>query len=256
MNFRLRNLPLGAKLGILCAVIVLFGGYEVAAIKHLVEHHSPRDGVEGFSLSDVEGVYHGLNNPSRLLTMLEQDHAPDLAQDDRAILIDWLQSADVAANYDNLDFAAFTPEEIITANCLDCHGRTSAVDQGAGIALATWSEIQRFAFPIVVNPADEAIMLASMHAHAPVMAMITITVALLACMAGWAPGWLRGVLIFFAGAALLVDIGSWFPARTYASLTLLILGGGVVHSGAMGLLMVIVAVELLLPRHRESGAGS
>jgi len=251
MNFCLRNLPLGAKLGILCALIVLFGGYEVAAIKHLVEHHSPRDGREGFSRADVEGVYHGLNSPSRMLAMLEQDHAPDMAEDDRTILIDWLRSTNIPANYDNLDFAAFTPEEIITGNCLDCHGRTSAADQGAGITLTSWIEIQRFAFPVVVNPADEAIMVASMHAHAPVMALITIVVALLACMSGWVPGWLRGGLILLAGAALLVDMASWFPARTYASLSWAIMYGGIVHSASMGLLMAIVAIELLLPARRS-----
>lgn len=251
MPCRLRNLPLAAKLGILCALLVLFGGYEVAAVKHLVEHHSPRDGVDGFSLADVEGVYHGLNNPPRMLTILEQGHAPDMADDDRAILIDWLRSTNVAANFDNLDFAAFTPDEIIAANCLDCHGRTAAADQGAGITLTTWSEIQRFAFPVVVNPADQAIMLASMHAHAPVMAVIAIVVALLACMSGWAPGWLRGLLIFLAGAALLVDLASWFPARSNPSFSYAIMYGGIIHSVSMGLLMAIVAIELLLPTRRS-----
>lgn len=251
MLFRLRNLPVGTKLGILCALVVLFGGYEVAAIKHLIEHHSPRDGVEGFSIDDVEGVYHGLNNPPRMLTILEQNHAPDMADDDRTILLDWLRSTNIPANYDNLDFAAFTPDEIIAANCLDCHGRTTAADQGEGIALTTWSEIQRFSFPVVVNPADEAIMLASMHAHAPVMAVITIVVALLACMSGWAPGWLRGSLILLAGAALLVDLASWFPARSNQSFSYAIMYGGIIHSAAMGLLMAIVAIELLLPRRRS-----
>lgn len=252
MNFCLRNLPLGAKLGLLCAVIVLFGGYEIAAIKHLFEHHSPRDERPGFSPDDVEAVYHGLNRPPPMLSLLRDDHAPDMPDADRAILIKWLESADVTTNFDNIDFDDLTPQEVIASNCLDCHGLSSAADQGADIRLANWNDVKEFAFPVVINPTDPKILLASMHAHAPTMAVVTIVLALLACMSGWAPGWLRGLLIFLAGAALLVDIASWFPAGGNAMFAKLILGGGIVHSAAMGLLMLIIAIELLLPARRSA----
>ncbi len=254
MNFCLRNLPFGAKLGILCAVVVLFGGYEFAAIKHLIEHHSPRDGEEGFSLADVEGVYHGLNVESSLRGAIERGHPDTLPAEEREALLDRLRSEpnDIRTNYDNFDLGDLAPAEIIDRSCLSCHARSASDPVGRTIPLENFTDVEAIAFSRNVPPMDPAILLASLHAHAPTMAVITIVVAILACMCGWAPGWLRGLLILLAGAALLVDMASWFPARSYGSLSALILGGGVLHSAAMGLLMLIVAVELLLPARRSS----
>src|SRR5688572_2392188 len=128
MNFCLRNLPFGAKLGLLCAVIVLFGGYEVAAIKHLVEHHSPRDGVEGFSRADVEGVYHGVNVESSLRGAIERGHPENLPAEEREALLNWLRAEpnDIRSNYDNFDLGDFIPADIIDHSCVSCHARSAS----------------------------------------------------------------------------------------------------------------------------------
>jgi hypothetical protein len=253
MTFHLRNLPIGAKLGILCALLVLFGGYEIAAVKHLMEHHSPRDGEEGFSLADVEGVYHGVNVESSLRGAIERGHPENLPEEERQALLDWLRAEpnDIRSNYDNFDLGDFAPAEIIARSCVSCHARSSRDEVARALPLENFTDVEAIAFSRNVPPMDPAILLASMHAHAPVMALITIVVALLACMSGWAPGWLRGGLVLLAGAALLLDMASWFPARTYASLSWAIMYGGIAHSVSMGLLMLIVAIELLLPRRRS-----
>jgi hypothetical protein len=279
--FMLRTLSPGTKLGLTCLLLTLFGGYVVAAVAHLHEHHRNRDGDPGMSLRDIRGVYAGLDEPSPLLAAIRAGHPaevpppegatmplpPTLDPDLRDTLIRWLESSNIEGNYENPDLGAFTPEEIIQDNCLFCHSsrlEPSPTGRGQGegfsnegadsstntrttsIPLDTWSDIQKVAFAIKVNPVDSRIMLMSMHAHAPTMAVIAIVLSLMLAMSCW-PRWLVGGVVLFAGLGLLIDLGSWFLAARSDVFTYLIAAGGAVHTAAMAVAMLLLIIDLWRP---------
>jgi len=254
---RLRNLSLGAKLGLTCAVLTLFGGYVVASLAHMYKHHESRDGEPGLSVTDIKGVYHGVTVEAPLRRVLEADHPNELIDDentklldeDREILLRWLSldSSEITQNYDNIDFAALSPKEVIEMNCLSCHGRAAAREKGGDVSLAFWDEIQPLAFPNEVNPVDAEILLMSTHAHASTMALVAIVVSLTLLLTSW-PRWVIGTLILFGGLGVLIDLGAWWVARPYGWATWSVILGGAVHSGAMTLAMLGLVIDLWRPR--------
>ncbi|MGI9012639.1 MAG: hypothetical protein ACR2GY_00150 [Phycisphaerales bacterium] len=233
-----------ARLGLACTILVLMGGYLWAAGQHLREHYRNRDGDPALSMTDLKGAYHGVEATSPFLLALRRNHPPELGESDRTMLINWLGSDRISEDYDSLDLGELAPAEIISANCLPCHA--GAAENGAGLRLEFWTDIERVAFSKSINPVNESIMIASLHAHAPTMAVIVIAVVVLAGLSRF-PLWLTGVLSLLAGGALLADLGSWIPARSNAAFVPVIAVAGITHTISMGLLMVLVLIDLLLP---------
>lgn len=240
---------LGARLGLTMLILTLLGGYIIASVAHLYTHHQNRDGRAGLSLTDIESAYRKVTNQALLLVALNRDHPADLPDDEQKILLDWLAgtSNEIRVNYDNFDFAEIPPNDIIFDRCSDCHSGNA--EQGGGISLEFWDDVQNVAFSNEIQPPDDKILLKSTHAHASTMAIIGIVVALLAYLTRtWR--WLVNLLIFIAGLGLLVDIGSWWLAREHEFFITLIIGGGAAHSSAMATLMLLTIYDLWLPRPR------
>lgn len=230
-------------------MLTLLGGYVLAAGLHLRRHYENRDGDPGFSLADLTSAYSGLRAPSPLLTALRDQHPSDLPDQSRQSLITWLESGRISEDYDNLDLGDASPAVIIEENCLSCHaGRAEA---GGGLALEYWDQIERIAYSKQIERVPDDILLASAHAHAPTMAVITIVIALLALLTSW-PRALIGALIGVAGAALLVDLGSWWLARSSAMFVPVIAGAGIVHVAAVSITMVLILGDMWMPA-RQAG---
>jgi len=268
IQLRLRDTGLGMRLGLTCLILTLFGGYTIASLLHLNEHHQNRDGRTGLSVTDIEGAYRGATNESLLLVALNRGHPPDLPEDEKEILLNWLggEPHEIRANFDNFDFAEIPVSDIFLDRCSDCHAGNA--ERGAGIRLEFWDDIQKVAFSNEIQPTDTKILLASTHAHASTMAVISIVIALLAYLTrAWR--FLVNLLIFIGGAALLLDIGSWWLARASwidilgednwlysmidegALFGHLIRACGAAHSGAIALLMLLIVLDLWLPRRRD-----
>lgn len=243
-HLKLRHFALGARLGLIAFVLALAGGYLLASYLHMVEHYQNRDGRPGMSFTDVKSAYHGATVPSPLLTALRRNHPPEMPAGDRAELLRWLEGGNAAANYDNPDFADFSPKELLDTHCVSCHA--GAAERGAGLSLRNWPEVQKVAFSVEVFPTDRKILLASLHAHASTMGAIGLVVALLALLTSW-PRWLTGGLVLLAGLGLAVDVGSWWPARSNEAFVYAIVAGGVTHSASMAALMLLIVVDLLRP---------
>ena len=121
---RLRSCSLGVRLGVAALAIVLLAGLGASAA-HLRLHYQNRDEQPGFTMSDLEGAYHGVSSRAPLLTALEGGHPDDLGADEREALLRWLRSDSLSADYDNLDLGEEAPAEIIAFACLECHSRSS-----------------------------------------------------------------------------------------------------------------------------------
>lgn len=249
----LRRLPLGARLSLTFLMLVLLGGYLASGL-HMQEHHHNRDGRPEMSMTDIEGVYHGVTTPSRLRELLLLGHPGELEEakppnpDDVSELLAWLEGDAVAENWSNIDFGEGfgSPEEITAAACGACHGAQVATSERAKPLLATWDHYKELAFENSVSPTDEAILLASTHTHA--IALGTITLLMCGLMYGSRfPRKLKGLLGVLASGGLLLDLACWWLARDTALFVPLIVFGGVAHAGAMGLMMLAVIVDVWAP---------
>ncbi len=247
---RLTSLHAFTRLGIALLVVTLLGGYAVSGL-HLQWHYSNRDGIEGMTLDDIRGHYHGVQSPSPLIAALESGHPDDLPEPERNTLLEWLRSgANLSEGYDDLDLGDMAPAEIIAVNCLSCHSRSaSGPDTYAQLPLEYWDDIQPIAYAKDIQPTSEEILAMSQHTHAPTMAVILIVLAMLGAMTR-APRVLTGLFVFVGSAGLLADMAGWWLARGNDAWVYAIVAGGFCYAAATTLVGVFVVLDCLIPARR------
>jgi hypothetical protein len=249
---RIGELGLPARLGIVCLCLVVLGGL-AASWQHIVNQNENRDEQPGLSMEDLKGAYHGVQTTAPLMKALNAGHPEALAKPQRDILIKWLSEDRVAENYDNLDLGDSAPNEIISRNCLSCHGSKAADPIAKSIPLDGWSNVKRFAVSRKVEPLPTKVLIASTHAHALALASLTFVAAGLMAMTRWNRRF-AGVLVLLAGAGLLVDIGGWWLTRVNGAFLYAIVGAGAVYNAVMALMMILVIIDALRPWRAERSA--
>lgn len=246
---RLRALGIGGRFGVLCLLIVLGAGLAASA-KHMVNHHGNRDERPDLSLDDITGAYHGIKTTAPLVRALEEGHPEDLPAAQRETLLSWLKSDRISEDYDNLDLGEMAPAEIIAANCLSCHARSSTDKVASKMPLEYFDDVKAIAFSREINPTDRKILVASIHTHALSLATMSLVLAALVFMTSF-PRWLGGSLTFFAGLGLLVDLTAQWFAIYEAGLVPLIVAGGATYGIASGLTCAVIGIDLLLPAKKS-----
>ncbi|HYE02365.1 MAG TPA: hypothetical protein VD963_03915 [Phycisphaerales bacterium] len=245
---RLRDLPLGARLGLACLVLTMLGGF-AAALAHTHHHHQNRDERPGVSLDDVAGAYHGVRVRAPLLGALERGHPETLAEADRRTLLAWLSGTRISEDYDNLDLGASAPVEILARSCLGCHSRkvADANPIARTLPLDYFDDVKKIAFSREINPVDIKILAASTHTHALSLASLTAVVAALLLLSSW-PRRLASMLVLGAGLALAADLGAWWLARREVEFVYVVIGAGAAYHALMVLMLLAVLIDLLRPR--------
>jgi hypothetical protein len=244
---RLCDLPLGARLGIVCLCLVVLGGL-AASYQHIVNQNENRDEQPGLSMEDLKGAYHGVQTTAPIVQALTRGHPDTLAKPQRDTLLKWLASERVAENYDNLDLGDSAPNEIVSRNCLSCHSAKVAANSPIAktIPLDGWNDVKRFAISHKIEPLPTKVLIASTHAHSLALASLTFIAAGLLAATRW-PRRLVGTLVLLAGTGLLADLGGWWLARESAGFVPVIVAAGIVYNGTMALAMVLVMIDSLRP---------
>lgn len=245
---RLRDLSPLARLGLTCLLLVIAGGF-AASIRYVFTHHGKRDDRPGLTVTDLQGVYHGVSTPSRLGEALRRNHPPELPAAERDALLAWLALPPerLSAAFDDLDAGENAPSEIIARACVSCHARQAADPVASRIPLDYWDDVQKLAVSREISPNSVDILVVSTHTHALSLGTLTVVLALL-LLATRCPRWLAGVLIAALGASLLADLGSWWLARRHDVFAYVIAGAGGVYSAAGVLTLLVVLLDLWLPR--------
>ena len=249
--FRLRSLPLGARLGLTLLLLANLGGF-VASAGHLVEHHENRDELPEMSIDDLKGAYHGIRTRAPLVVALEDGHPGELEGSDalpaeqRDALLAWLASEDLAGSYDDLDLGDNAPAEVLDINCVDCHRRGAEGPYPSELSLEYWDDVRAVAQSRDVSPTSTKILLASTHTHAIALATIGLIIALLLCFTAM-PGLLQSLLITATGAGLVLDLAAWWLARDNAGWVIAIVIGGTAYSVGIVLMTLAVFAELWRP---------
>lgn len=254
-RFTLRDLPALTRIGLSLLVIVMLGGL-VSSGLYMRQHYDRRDRVEGFSMDDIRGAYHGVENISPMILVLENGHQTaeadaNLSDADRQALLGWLRGERVSEDFDNFDLGDNAPAEIIARNCLSCHARSAENAIGETLPLEYWDDVESIAFSQKIEPTDPEIVMASLHTHSLSLAMIGIIAVMLASFTFW-PRALVGLLAIACGGGLALDVGSWVFARQYEALIWLIVGGGVAYAGSTALLLLGTLMDLWRPRFGSS----
>jgi hypothetical protein len=264
---RLRDLPLGMRVGLCALSVVLLIGLG-ASMTHLIWHHEMRDERSGMTYDDVRGAYHGMTTIAPLRSALERGHPESLDKAQRDALLDWLLGkADAVGKrpgsnpglsdlYDNPDLGADAPAEIISRSCLECHSRrVSAEYPGAArYPLERWDDVRAISISREIKPADPKKLVISVHAHALSLG----TLSLVVCVLLWLTRWPRGLVsvsVALAGVGLVADFAGQLLARPYGGAVAAIVAGGVVYTSVTTVQVLAVMAEMLLPSKRP-GAGT
>jgi len=243
----LHDLPFLARIGLSCMIFVLSGGM-LAAGRHIINHDHNRDDRPELTLDDFTAAYHGIKTVAPLKSALERGHPDGFPEEERVLLLNWLNSNTISDDFDNLDLGMSAPAEILSEYCLQCHARQATEGNGIGkiIPLEYWDDVSKFAFSRNVEPASLDILTASTHTHAIAIGLLTITSVLLLLMTRWSANFTQW-LIAAAGIGLLLDISGQWLARINETFIFAILGGGFLFAAATGLMLLLILLDLWLP---------
>ena len=248
---KLRDFGFGVRLGLTLLCLVILGGSAVSGW-YLRTHHDNRDERAGFNLDDIRAHYHGIKTQAPLLGALQRGHPEDLADAPRQALIGWLEGDRVRENYDNFDLGENMPEEIIASSCVSCHDSgATGPDAYPQLSLRYHDDVMANAVSREVNPVDEKVLLASLHAHSLALGTLCLVAVLLLALSR-APRPLAGLIATLIGVGLLADLGSWIPARDNEAFVYAIVGGGFIFYSGLTLSLLIVMADLWLPRSRPA----
>lgn len=252
---RLTQFAYPVRLSVALLTLVLLGGYIVSGI-HMAWHYDQRDGVEGLTLDDIRGHYHGVSVPSPLIDALEAGHPEDLPDRERGLLLDWLNDpTTLAMKFDDFDLGDDAPAEIIAMSCLSCHTRNaSGPDAYPQMPLEYFDDIQPLAISREINPTTIDIIAMSQHTHAPVMAIILLVMGLVGAMCR-VPGSLVGLITLVGAIGLTADMAAWWLARQNDIWVYAIVGGGFAYSASTGLLGLIIIVDCVIPAFGKRDKG-
>lgn len=240
----LAGLPLLARLGVTgFLAIAALGLY--ASIQQIEIHHGKSDGEPGLSEADVRGGYHTTVIPSPMRAALEGSlagHAPlELDDDQRAALVDWIESERPAQMFDDIDLDLLAPIEILGERCSDCHA-----SDGEAASFASFADVKGLLSDKVLEPPPTEVRWTSLHTHAPAMVGFGLLLALLGLLTRFGRH-LRSLPMALAGIGIALDLGAWIPARESASLVYAIVAGGALYATGCALALVLVLLEVWLP---------
>ncbi|MEM7205743.1 MAG: hypothetical protein AAF628_36150 [Planctomycetota bacterium] len=242
----LRRLPWAGRLG-LTLLLCTVGLGLATSVTHLFHHYENRDEQPGLTLDDLRGAYHGIRSSAPLVTALESGHPEGLPAADRTALLQWLSGDRVSDDYDNLELGEAAPAEILDVRCLSCHARDAGDPIGKRVPLEYWDDVAKLSISRDITPTATEIVVASAHTHALGMGTLSLLLAALGLATRWSRG-LVGLLTLTSGAGLLLDLSGWFLARYAISVVPLMAGAGALWLASSVGLIVLILLELWLPR--------
>lgn len=248
MDFRSRELPLLARLGLTgCVATLAFGLW--ASFEQIERHHSRWDGdPSSVSYTDLLGTYHGVEIPAPFPSALGRGHPEGLSDPDRQALLDWVGSDRMSDLYDDID-SDYPPAELIADSCLSCHSRQAPEDVRIEPYLEYYDDVAATVEAMSIKPPPDDILVVTTHTHALTMSVMSLVLGVL-LLATRLPALVSGGLFAAAGLALAADIASWWLARENAMFVRVIMVAGGVYAVSMSLSCLAVLLDLWLPSRK------
>ena len=258
---RLRDFSFELRIAVSCLALVIGGGY-TASLYFMSHHVGRKDGQEGLTVLDVEGTYHGVNRPARLLVVLEDDsqHRKDYVKgmptEEVELLRSWLKLTEPSAlqeQYDELPEdapeEALAPADVIDERCTRCHSPGAKEGDGIGATVPPHNlpAVEKVAYSKKLDPISVDILAQSTHAHALSIPVFTLIAAGMLLMTAW-PRWFRHGVVMLCFLGLLADFAGMWLARLNPGFVWLLLGGGAVYGAALVTALLAGLVDMWFGR--------
>ncbi|NOT02090.1 MAG: hypothetical protein HOP29_15870 [Phycisphaerales bacterium] len=279
-NVRLASLPAPGKL-ILTLFLAMIGAGYLFALGNLYHQHAGADGRDGLTIDDLRAVFHGMTvegEPaaagvsgvprSRMMEMIEpggkmRKHLNKGGPLAVRTLEAWLQrgaSSDDWLRADPVEQGAPSPQDVIVAQCLDCHnaesGEKADAPFGPDLFTVDPAMVQVFAAPGTakgpapvggaakrLGPQPLAHLFLVTHIHMLSIPVFTLIVSGLFLL-GDRRSTLRSVVAPLPMMALACDFSSWWLARTSDVFLHVIVIAGVVFAASLAIQLLGVFASI------------
>jgi cytochrome c5 len=227
----LAGIPLASKLALTVLLVVAGAGYLLGFL-NIYLTYSPVDQKPGMSLEDISMSFYGARGGTKLEKSIDGSMRQYLASDaEYQAVKDWL-----AGGATEMGFAQIKP--IFDASCSSCHSTEAAV---ADVVTADYADLA----PLLKQDTGKSVPRLVSISHTHVLATLAV-IFLLVFIFSFAryPQGLKGLVMVFAGLAILLDVGSWWLAKLSPALAILVILGGVSLALSFLALIVLSLVDL------------
>jgi cytochrome c5 len=227
----LAGIPLASKLALTVLLVVAGVGYLLGFL-NIYLTYSPVDQKPGISLEDISMSFYGARGGTKLEKSIDGSMRQYLASDaEYQAVKDWL-----AGGATEMGFAQIKP--IFDASCSSCHSTEAAV---ADVVTADYADLA----PLLKQDTGKSVPRLVSISHTHVLATLAV-IFLLVFIFSFAryPQGLKGLVMVFAGLAILLDVGSWWLAKLSPALAILVILGGVSLALSFLALIVLSLVDL------------
>jgi len=209
----LSAIPVSLKITYTMTLLVLSVGYLFAMVQ-TYDAHAMHDGKPSMSVTDLVIAYSGKSGDTRLEAAIKGPMSSMLHEDDRAVIINWVQNGATTATYDE------TVNPIMAEHCDSCHdGSNPHIPNLAGyINLRTMVEID--------TGMDFKTLVRVSHIHLFGLTFIFYLTSTIFCRAYLKNVWFKRAVIALPFVAILTDIFSWYLTKIYAPFAIVVFASG------------------------------
>jgi len=225
----LNRLPLSFRLGLTAFLVVAGLGY-LLGLANIWVSYAPVDGKPGLSVADIRLSFYGDPSGSKLEKAVTGGMRQYLSSDaDKDAVVGWIKAGGKESSFDSI-------QPIISTSCASCHSAEVAT---AGIVLASYKDIS----PLLASDSGKSVsrLIGLSHTHVNALLSLMFCLSVVFSFTRYSNK-IKGVVMVFAFASFVIDVGSWWVAKAVAAAAPLVIVGGM----CLGL---AYAVLVFLPLH-------
>jgi hypothetical protein len=229
------DLPLSQRVLYTATLLILGMGY-LFALLNVYFTYAGRAGGNPFLLSyeDIVVAYSGSGKGSRLEAALRGPMASMLPQDERVVLVTWVQDGSPRDTYEKVVRAT------LEKRCMTCHDGSNP----HLAVLAGYDNVKK------VTETDTGAKLSTLvrvsHIHLFGLTFIFFIMGLMFSHAYLQPAWLKSAIIAAPFVAIVLDVSSWYFTKLYHPFAWVVLGAGSVMALSFAAMWLLTMYQIWL----------
>jgi hypothetical protein len=230
------ELPSSQRVLYTATLLILGLGYLFAMLNVFFTYAGRAGGNPLFlSYQDIVAAYSGTGKGSRLEAALRGPMSAMLPQDERTILVTWVQDGSPRDTYEKI------VRPTLEKRCLTCHDGSNP----HLAVLAGYDNVKK------VTETDTGAKLSTLvrvsHIHLFGLTFIFFIVGLMFSHAYVRPAWLKSAIIAAPFVAIVFDVSSWYFTKLYHAFAWVVLGAGSVMAMCFAVMWLLTMYQLWFP---------
>lgn len=207
-------------------------GYLMALV-NMYYTHQGRDGKPGLTLQDIVIQYHGSRDQTRLGTAINGIMEPNLKyKSDKEVILKWINEGADEAGFD----VSIAP--ILNRDCIICH--TPAVNPGLP-GLTHYQSVADLARPGGGAPLPLLVKVSHIHLFGIAFILYFIGRIFLLCEMNV---YVKRIAVVIPFVAMLLDVVSWFLAKSMAGFVYVVVLSGALMGLSMGMQILMSLYQM------------